>query len=353
MGTILIVGGTGEVGRRLAAALRPEHRDRVVVGGRHPTGAAADQPALRIDVDDPASIDAALDGVDLVVACVRQREPHLLRAAVRRGVAYTSIASPWLPWPEIAELHGEARLSGARVILATGIEPGISSALARLCAERAGGVETIETALLLSLGDAYGADSMAFLMEELAEPYEITVEGRPRRTFAFATSRKVRFPAPVGERRAYAIPFRDQRYYPHTLGARTAVARLAVDPPWVGRAVALLTRLGGRGLAGRGGAEGRVAHVVERLRARHAGEDRFALVVEARGPGGVARAELAGRGQAQATAAGAAAVVEALVAGEVRPGVWLVEQALDPRRFLERLLRHGLVPTIEGGPLAW
>lgn len=88
---ILIVGGYGEVGRRLAAQLEATQPNRVIVAGRHPEQASG-VPARRVDVDDVASIERALDGVGVVVACVRQREPHLLRAAVRRGIAYTSIA---------------------------------------------------------------------------------------------------------------------------------------------------------------------------------------------------------------------------------------------------------------------
>jgi hypothetical protein len=52
-------------------------------------------------------------------------------------------------------------------VLATGLEPGISSVLARLGADRLGRVDAIETALLLGAGDAYGPDSMGFILEEL------------------------------------------------------------------------------------------------------------------------------------------------------------------------------------------
>ncbi len=158
---ILIVGGYGEVGRRLAAQLEATQPGRVIVGGRHPEQVSGVR-ARAIDVDDPASIEQALDGVSVVVACVRQREPHLLRAAVRRGIAYTSIAPPWMPWPDTDPLRAEAERTGARVVLAAGLEPGISSVLVRAAAERLGRVDAVETALLLGLGDAYGADSMAF-----------------------------------------------------------------------------------------------------------------------------------------------------------------------------------------------
>lgn len=345
---ILVVGGYGAVGRRIARLLDAAHPGSVIVAGRNPER-VLDGPARRIDVDDAASIDAALAGIAVVVACVRQREPHLLQAAVRRGIAYTSIAPPWIPWPELEPLHVRAQQTGARIIAAAGLEPGISSVLARVAAERLGTVDTIETALLLGVGDAYGADSMVFLLAELAERYHVLVDGRSLPARAFGANKRVVFPEPIGERLAYTIPFRDQLYYPHTLGARTSIARIVLEPTWLGYVVSMLARLGGRALTGRRGPRTAIHRVTEALRRRYADNDRFALVVEVRGGDRVVRATLLGRKQAHATAVGAAAIARALFTREVNaPGIWLAEQVIDPDRFLARLAAEGLVPAVEG-----
>lgn len=340
---VLIVGGYGEVGQRLVTMLGP----RVVVGGRHPERVAGAR-GRRIDVDDPASIEQALDGISLVVGCVREREPHLLEAAVRRGIAYTSIAPPRTRPDALVRLHGEAKLTGARVVLGTGIEPGIANVLARIGANRVGEVDAVETALLLGVGDVYGADSMAFVFDEFTQAYTIVVDGHPLAVQAFDSSVLVDFPHALGRRRAYPMPFSDQFYYPMTLGARSASARLALDPPWLGSAIASLTRVGGRGWVARGSMRG----FVDRLRRAYASLDQFALVVDVRGRDGRVRSTLVGRVQAHATAAAAAAVAEALHTHEVEPGVWLAEEAIAPSRFLERLASRGLVPVIEGASIA-
>ncbi|PSM31965.1 hypothetical protein [Haliangium sp. UPWRP_2] len=346
---ILIVGGYGEVGKRIAALLAPRHAGAVLIAGRNP-GRAAELRSRRIDVDDPASVEAALAGVGTIVACVRQREPHLLLAAIRHGLAYTSIAPPWIEWPDLLPLQQEAQRTGARIVLATGLEPGILSVLARMGAERLGRVDAIETALLLSVGDAYGRDSMNFILEELAQEYNILVDGQTLPARAFGSSVRVEFPAPVGRRRAYTMPFRDQLYYPQTLGARTAIARIAIDPPWVGKLLTSLARLGVRNL----NAEPHRRTAIERLREgiqhRYANHNQFALVVEVRGGDGILRLSLSGHGQADATAAGAAATVEALVSREVEPpGIWLAEQMLAPGPFVSRLAAAGLAPSVYRG----
>jgi saccharopine dehydrogenase-like NADP-dependent oxidoreductase len=347
-GDILIVGGYGQVGLRIATQLETAYPHRVVVAGRHPERAAWAR-VRRIDVDNPASIEAALEEVCAVAVCVRQREPHLLRAAIRRGLAYTSVASPWIAWPCVAALHDEARRTGARAVLAAGLEPGISSVLARVGADRVGHVDSVETALFLSVGDAYGADSMAFLLDEIAQTYDVTVEGETEAIHAFERSARIDFPPPIGRRTAYSIPFRDQLYYPVTLGAQTAIARLALDPPRLGAALAKATKLGGRAWARRQNGHGALGGLVERLRRRYANRDGFALVVDVRGGDRTVRSTLVGRFQARATAVGAAAIMTALVAGEVKePGVWLAEQVIDPQPFLARLEAQQLVPVTSG-----
>jgi saccharopine dehydrogenase-like NADP-dependent oxidoreductase len=340
---ILVVGGYGEVGHRVAAQLEAAHPGAVIVAGRHPERGA--HQTRRMDVEDGASIDAALDGVGTIVACVRQKDALLLRAAIRRGIAYTSIAPPWMLWPEIEPLDVEAKSTGARIVLAAGIEPGISSVLARIGADRLGGVDAIETALLLGVGDAYGGDSLVFLFEELAQEYQVLIDGQLQAAHAFDRSKRVTFPSPIGERRAYPIPFRDQIYYPRTLGARTSMAWIALDPRWLGPVISAATRLGARGLAGR---SRRLHGLTEKLRRRYRRCDRFALVVEVRRAERVVRSTLVGTRQAQATALGTAAIVEALHAGEAnKPGVWLAEQAIAPEPFLSRLEAGGLKPVIE------
>lgn len=345
--SILIVGGYGEVGRRLAAQLEAQQPDRVIVGGRHPDRANGGR-TRRIDVDDADSVEAALDGVGVVVACVRQREPHLLHAVVRRGLAYTSIAPPWMPWGKTEPLREEAKRTGARVILAAGLEPGISSVLVRVAADRLGEVDAVQTALLLGVGDAYGGDSTAFLFEEIIVPYSVVVGGDAQPVSSFERSKLVAFPAPLGVRRAYTMPFRDQLYYPVTLGAKTAVARLALDPPWLTDVVSVLLRGGLRRWLQRGGSRVAARWVMEMLRRRYPHRNEYALVVEVRGGAGSIRSTLVGREQAEGTAAGVAAIVEPLWSREMdAPGVWLAEQVIAPGPFLARLAARGIVPVTE------
>jgi short subunit dehydrogenase-like uncharacterized protein len=166
--------------------------------------------------------------------------------------------------------------------------------------------------------------------------------GRPREVAAFSEGRRIDFPAPLGSRTAYLFPWPDVAYYPKTLGVKAALGRFALDPAWAGRLARVLVGTRMRGWLGRPGVLQRTHRALERLARLRAGHDRFALVVTAEGGGRVARASLAGRRQADATAAAAAELCRALAAHEIADaGVWLPEQIVPYERFFEALAALG------------
>src|SRR5829696_51536 len=355
----MIAGGYGTVGRCVTADLAPDYPDRVVVAGRSDERAAHLAAELghgvrarRVDVGDPDSVGSALEGVGLVISCIDQPEPHLLRAAIARGLAYTDVAPHLMTRRPTEAIKAEATRSGARIVLGSGLAPGISSLLARLGADRVGAVEKVEVGVLLSVGDAYGPASRAYLLEEIAMPYAVRIEGRETPARPFGGYARVEFPPPLGRRTAYLFPFSDQVFFPETLGARTALSRLALEPPWLGALLSVLVRLRVTAmLRRRAGAEERVQRLNAWLTRRYEGRDWYGLAVEVEGARGRVRTSMVGRGQATGTAVGAAAVVRALAEGEVdQAGIWLAEEVVPPEPFFEYLAAHGLVPTVEATP---
>jgi len=348
---ILIVGGYGVVGRRIAVDLAPDYPDGVVVAGRSLTRAHELATTIghgargrRIDIAVPSSIKAALEGVTVVISCIDQPGRALLWAAVERGLQYTDIT------PHLVELgrgaayekiDAAARASGARVVMGAGIVPGISNVMVRALADSLGGADEIETALLLDATDVSGPASFNYFLQELSMSFDIRVDGVDRPARAFSAPRLVEFPPPAGAQFSYLFPFSDQVLYPRTMGARTAVTRLAIEPAWLARLLAVMVRTGASRLM----AIEWIRHAIARRRKdRPSGKDtRFALRVDVRRGGSSRRATLLGQTQADAAAAGAAGVARLLIEGDVaEPGAWMPEQIIDPGPFLSRLARRGL-----------
>jgi saccharopine dehydrogenase (NAD+, L-lysine-forming) len=349
-GSILIVGGYGAVGHRIATLLAPTHPARVIVAGRHAERAArlATQlgqgvRARTVDVDSAASVHAALDGVALVVNCADQREPHLVRAAIQRGCAYTDTTAAHALWQQVRGLSAEAAQTGSRMILGAGLMPGISSVMARAGATALGGADAVDGTLLLSLGDEFGPAPLEYLLLEATRPFTIVERGRERLVWSFTEPRCVSFPPPIGLRAAYRIPFSDQHFHPRTLGAATATSRLALDPAWIGTLAAWLVRLGVTSRLRPAAVRRVLVRILLATRALHGGRNRYALLMTVTAGAAAVRFFLAGHNQSAGTAAAAAATAQALWEREVdRPGIWVPEQVLDPRVFFVRLAAYGL-----------
>src|SRR5512133_2431074 len=176
---ILIVGGSGMVGRKIAAELAPNYPNRIVIAGRDAKKAA--QVASEIgygvrvhlmDVENRSSVDAVMPEAGNVISCVVQRKtPHLFLSAIAHGCGYTDIAPMWAHTFSLSEaLKSEAVHTGARVILGAGMVPGIASIFARMGADCVGPVDSVTSTCLLSAGDKYGVNSRENLQEEFVRP---------------------------------------------------------------------------------------------------------------------------------------------------------------------------------------
>jgi saccharopine dehydrogenase (NAD+, L-lysine-forming) len=250
---ILIAGGYGVVGQRIAADLAPDYQ--VIVAGRHIEHAKATAAAighgvrvLQLDVTAEASIVAAVQDVATIVSCIDQpRRRPLLHAAIERGLRYTDITPHLVELGRgaaYAEISTAARASGACVVLGTGIVPGISNVMVRAVADSLGGAKVIETSLLLSASDTTGPASFDYFLQELSMPFEVHVNGADRPAHAFSDPSVIEFPWPFGPRSAFLFPFSDQVLYPLTMGAQTAVTRLAIEPARLGQLLAASVRTG-------------------------------------------------------------------------------------------------------------
>jgi saccharopine dehydrogenase-like NADP-dependent oxidoreductase len=349
---ILIAGGYGVVGQRIAAELAPDHQ--VFVAGRRLEQAKATAAAIghgvrgrEIDVTAEASIAAALEGITTVMSCIDQPRRRLLHAAIERGLRFTDITPHLVELGRGAayeEIGAAARASGARVVLGTGIVPGISNVIVRALADALGGADVIETSLVLSASDAAGPASFDYFLRELTMPFDVHVNGADHPAHAFSDARVIGFPAPFGPRSAYLFPFSDQVLYPKTIAAQTVRSRLAIEPAALGRLLAALVRVGATSLV----APESVRRALTRSRPHHAPTEdtRFALRVDVIHAGRSAHGTLVGGAQADAAAAGASGTVRSLMEGEVsEPGAWMPEQVIHPPHFFSHLAKHGL--TVE------
>lgn len=241
---VLVVGGAGQVGRTIVAALAPLLPGRVVVAGRslERARAAADAAghgvtALQFDVADPA-LAADPPPAAAVVMCIDDRSPQLVAAWLARGVHYVDVTATAARIAELEPLDDVARDGGATALLSVGVAPGLTNLLAAHVATGFDAPPEVELLVQLGLGDAHGPAAVAWTLDAMADPAAL----REARSFALPGRRR-----PL---RAYRFPFPEQDVLPRTLGVAAASSWFALDPAPATRLLALSARAGaGRLLA--------------------------------------------------------------------------------------------------------
>lgn len=147
---VVLLGGSGRVGSSTASALLATVPGiDLVVGSRtHESfdAAVTRRPELaqaahrRVDVDDAASLAAALEGADLVVHTAgpfqRRERCGVLEAAIAASVPYLDVCDDTAYSQRAKQLHGMARDAGVPAVTTGGIYPGAGQGLGRGAAGR-------------------------------------------------------------------------------------------------------------------------------------------------------------------------------------------------------------------------
>jgi hypothetical protein len=242
---VVLVGGTGVVGRQIAHAVRQRHPGlKLVLAGRDAARAAAVAAELgaaagvAVDVGRPEPLAGAAPAA--VISAVNDPGDHLLADALRLGVPLLDIAR-WTDRVRTASALVRAAPE-APVLLSSGWMGGICSALAAGVAEELAAVDTIDISVLYALKDKAGPDSAEY-MDRLATPFPVTVGGEVRFVKPLSDGRRVAFPG-AGSAKVYRFDTPDEFTLPATTGAKTVAARIGFDDAFTTSLLVALVRSG-------------------------------------------------------------------------------------------------------------
>ncbi len=230
---VLVLGGYGAVGAAVVSELRG-YGETAIVAGRDPARAE-----LAVDVRDPRSYRAALDGVDVVVNASGVEDPALVGIAAGQGVAFVDVTASTDYVGAVERLTPRAP-----VLLSVGLAPGVTNLLAMAvpATERE---REVEIAIVLGAKDAHGVAATEWSYRLLGRRFADPVSDAPVRNY----TRGRRFDLPgLGRRRLYRTDFSDQHTLTRELGVPVRTyfgldSRLGTTPlaPCAGHPVMSLT----------------------------------------------------------------------------------------------------------------
>ncbi|MEM3086120.1 MAG: saccharopine dehydrogenase NADP-binding domain-containing protein [Halobacteria archaeon] len=351
---ILVLGGAGEMGKRVVDELIQMSRAEVAIGDAREEAArqvAAKYPgrasALKVDALDTAGLAKAMGDADVSVNCVG---PHyrfavpIARAALKAGAVLTDICDDFEPAMELLAMDGEARKAKAAVVTGVGWTPGLSNLFARLGTEEVPGAREARIAWTGD-GNAEGLAVIEHMLTIITGDVASYRDGKLVKVPAMGGAERLDFPEPVGRATVYDVGHPEPVTVPKFLPQlRTVTLKGGIVPAWSNGFLRLLASLGMT----------RTPEKRKRLSKRihglaHWGPFRRSLSkvtlstlrVEVRGDG-ASKAYTAIDVMDRLTGIPCAVGALRLAAKRGEPGVFAPEGYFEPRPFLEEVARRGV-----------
>ncbi|UED88033.1 saccharopine dehydrogenase NADP-binding domain-containing protein [Streptomyces profundus] len=344
-----LLGGSGAVGRQVAARLRARGVEGVLVGGRDVAAAEAvvgevlggAGRAVGVHVEDPASLRDFVADRAVVVNCAgpsRRIMDRVAVAALRAGAGYVDVGGddplyaamtrPGAPAPTVP------------VVLSAGMVPGLTGLLPRYLAGR--GFTAVDRLTVYHgvrdrIGWSGAFDLVTGILDGVDESFAAWRSGAPR---SGALGRAVDTALPGFAEPVTAHPYLSPE------GVRTA-ARLGLgEGTWYsvlfdGRTSEVLGSLPALTGADAAPAAERLARAADFDMLGRVPQVTLLCQLDGRGPGGTMTRSLVLRagGAAELVAATAAATVEQVLRGGLPAGVCFAGEALDPAPAVAALAR--------------
>lgn len=224
MHCIVILGGYGNFGSRIAAALAEEHDARVVIAGRDAAKASrlsarvgGNTEAYALDHQQP-DLAARLRtlGATLVVHTAgpfQAQSYDVARACIEAGCHYVDLADGRRFVASFGVLNDAAKKKGVVLVSGASTPPALSSAVIHKYRARFSKLQTVEYAIS-SGAQPPGIATMEAIMSYVGRPFQRWERNAWRTVHGWQDARAERFPAPLGVRWLASCDVPDLELFP-------------------------------------------------------------------------------------------------------------------------------------------
>jgi hypothetical protein len=231
---ILLVGGYGVVGSRVAALLRRHHPGlQLVIAGRSHDKAA--ELARRTGSAEAAVVDTATTDplasvkgdIAAILALVHDHDDNLLRSVIARGLPYVDITRGVTAQ---TRAYFTASLSHVRAptMFASNWMAGVPAILGLHLARDLGPVDSVTLSILYDMSETIGPDS-ADAGSTMSEPFIARVDGAWRKVEGLSDPVVVRFPS-GRERPTVRVSMADGITLAQATRASDVAVRIGIEP---------------------------------------------------------------------------------------------------------------------------
>ncbi len=353
MPQVLILGGQGRIGQRLAAdLLKYTHAELVLTGRRQRQTGLQDSrvQSLSLDLADQATLIRAIAASDLVIHCAgpfRYRDTSVLSACIQQGVNYLDVSDDRSFTQKALRLRQLAEAAGITAIVNTGVFPGISNSLVRKGVEQLDSAETISLSYVVSGSGGAGVTVMRTTFLGLQEPFLAWLNGNWQAVQPYSERDWINLPV-YGRSAVYWFDMPEAYTLAEAFPVQSVITKFGSHPHFYNHLTWVAARLPTALM--------RRPQVIEFL--AQVSHHMTQLSDRLSGIGVAMQASVYGQRQQQpaccqlsfshahtatAAAAGTGGIAQFLLSGELEhPGVWSVEQAMPTGLFEQAMQQRAL-----------
>jgi saccharopine dehydrogenase-like NADP-dependent oxidoreductase len=247
---ILVLGGAGEMGSMAVTDLTRRTEHEIAIGDTRTEAAGAllrelgaPERVVRVDVDDPESLQSAFEDAEVVLnATLMRYNVAVTDAAIAARVHLVDLGSYYPETLQQLDRSAAAADAGCRIVIGCGVAPGLTNILARLGADS---LDTVESIRMYSYGTHPLSTSPGIVVtrfDAAAVPSLVLEHGRLVERPSFSDEEQVVFPD-YGEQTVYLVPHPEPVTLPRYLEVENAVIKLGY-PPEERQRLAVLLELG-------------------------------------------------------------------------------------------------------------
>lgn len=205
---VLIIGGSGRIGRSVASDLMQYTSAQITLTHRHESSPApaASFPHgayhwLTLDLADLEELKRAIAASDLVIHCAgpfHNQDARVLRICIEQGVNYLDVSDSVAFTRRALGYHIQAQQAGITAVINSGVFPGLSNSMVRQAVEAFDVPKTVHISYVVGGSGGAGVTIMRTTFLGLLHPFQAWIDGRWQHIKPYTQREIVRFPQPFG-----------------------------------------------------------------------------------------------------------------------------------------------------------
>ncbi|WP_326984513.1 saccharopine dehydrogenase [Chryseobacterium sp. MYb264] len=228
---ILIIGGTGLVGKTIARILHSRNPELTIfIGGRK---GGNSENNLFIDVTKVSTFKTILEkNIHLIILSVNDKEDHVLRFAIDHTIDYLDITKPT---PDLMKSYQLAKNQSitSRIVFSSGWMGGIVAGLVNTAALKMKIIDEVQLFVYYSIKDKAGESSAHFMAENVAKPFVNYRNNQPISIKHFLNAEYYNFSFGIGKRQVYNFDVPDLYILNQVEKIPTVNVKMTYSSKWV------------------------------------------------------------------------------------------------------------------------